>query len=78
MIISKSKGVWLIRIYLGRDKEGKRKWYSEQFRAPSKTLARDKERELESKYKNRIRSCVEFITQLSEQKLLNNLWIYRG
>lgn len=62
MIISKSKGVWLIRIYLGRDKQGKRKWYSEQFRAPSKTLARDKERELESKYKNRIRSCAEFTT----------------
>ncbi len=54
MIVSKSKGKWLIRIYLGRGEDGKRKYYSETFYAPIKSLVQERERELTKKLKCKV------------------------
>mgnify|MGYP000913796456 FL=1 len=51
MIEARGKGKWLIRIYLGRDAGGKRKYYNETFYAPIKLLAQEREQELTKKLK---------------------------
>jgi len=49
MIVNKGKGKWLIRIYLGRGDDGKRKDYSETFYAHIKSLVQERELELKKK-----------------------------
>jgi hypothetical protein len=51
MIEKRSSGTWLIRIYIGRDENGKKKYYNETFYAPLKSLAQDRERELSKQLK---------------------------
>ena len=51
MIKKRGKG-WLIKIYLGRDKDGKQKYYTETFYAPLKSMAQARERELKQKLEN--------------------------
>jgi len=52
MIEKRGSGTWLIRIYIGRNEEGKKKYYNETFYAPLKSLAQDRERELSKQLKN--------------------------
>lgn len=49
MIKKRGKG-WLIKVYLGRDSEGKKKYYTETFYAPLKSMAQARERELKQKF----------------------------
>lgn len=49
MVKKRGKG-WLIKIYLGRDKDGKEKYYTETFYAPLKSMAQARERELKQKF----------------------------
>lgn len=51
MIEKRGSGTWLIRIYIGRGEDGKKKYYNETFYAPLKSLAQDRERELSKQLK---------------------------
>lgn len=46
MVKKRGKDTWWIRIYLGKGSDGKPKYYHETFRAPLKSIAQDREREL--------------------------------
>lgn len=44
-------GKWLIRVYLGRDADGKQKYHKETFYAPLKSMAQDREKQIKEKYR---------------------------
>jgi len=51
MIEKRGSGTWLIRIYIGRGENGKKKYFNETFYAPIKSLAQERERELSKQLK---------------------------